>query len=156
LEPDYTMTTRTFSFRKSALALTASAAIFATPALGQSAKPMPQPAAMTAALGVPQGECGAFGKYLLQEARDFSTSLSETFLVNSARFLRAGCKPFDKDGEIQIITRSEQDGISLGTALKRMDRFDIFKASGVKHCHRPQGGTCTITTGSNTAASPRG
>jgi hypothetical protein len=150
------MTTRSFSFRKSAIALTASAALLATPALGQSARPSPQPAAVTTTARVPSGECGAFGKYLLQEARDFSNAMSETFLVNSARFLRAGCKPSDNDGEIQIITRNDQDGASLRTVLRRMDKFDIFKASGVKHCHRPQGGTCTITTGSNTSVSPRG
>jgi hypothetical protein len=136
--------------RATAFAFAAATMISGSAAQAQS----PQPVANITTPGVSTGECGAFTKYMAQEARDFGGKLSATFLDNSLRFLRAGCKPFDKDGEIQIITRNDQDGASLGTALRRMNKFDILGISGVKHCHRPDGGTCTITTGSTNLPTP--
>lgn len=136
--------------RKAAFALAAASFLAGPAAQAQS----PQPIANITTPGVSAGECGAFTKYMVKEAQDFGTKLSATFLENSLRFMRAGCKPFDQNGEIQIITRNDQDGQSLSTALRQMGRFDIFGASGVKHCHRPQGGTCTITTGSTNAPTP--
>ncbi len=91
---------------------------------------------------VSPGDCNAFGYYVLQEAREFGSQMSKTFLTAVSRFTLAGCATRDQDGEIQLITETRQDGESLRTARSRMGKIDILGLSGVGHCHRPPGGVC--------------
>jgi hypothetical protein len=94
---------------------------------------------------VSDGDCKAFRHYILQEARDFGTRMSGTFLTAASRFTKAGCVAHDQDGEIQLITETKQDAESLRTARSRMGKIDILELSGVSHCHLPRGGTCGRT-----------
>jgi hypothetical protein len=104
--------------------------------------------------GVDKGNCGAFITFMLEEARLYSNEMSKGFLLRMSRFSRSGCKPYDADGEIQLVTETRRDAISYGVALTRMGRYDIIGKSGVRHCHRPDGSTCpAVTTGA--AATPR-
>lgn len=124
-----------------------------TPAFSQAGKITERPRATQ---GVDRGNCGAFISYMLTEAEDFGSDMSQGFLNRVVRFGRAGCKSFDKNGEIQLITETNQDSISYGTALSRMGRYDIISVSGVRHCHRPDGSSCPVTTGSASTPHPAG
>jgi hypothetical protein len=105
------------------------------------------------ATGVSPVDCAVFRRYILQEAKDFADQMSGTFLTSVSRFTKAGCAARDADGEIQIITETFQDAVSLRTARGRMDKIDVMGLSGVKGCARPPNGVCPAKTG--TAASPR-
>jgi hypothetical protein len=143
-----------FSFGRAALLTTALIGAGATGMFGTAhAQNAGVQQASTTTSAVPSTECAVFAKYFNDEFRDFKKDFSRTFLVSMSRFVRADCQPVDKDGEIQIITENNRDGASLGTALSRMGKTDILGLSGVKHCHRPEGGSCTPTT--TGAATPR-
>ena len=139
------------SFRKGAIALTTAGLIAASmlaPFSAAAQQLRPTPASTTQ--GVSESDCKVFGSFILDEARDFKGKLSREFLLSAARFLKSGCKHFDADGEIQIITMNSQDGASLETALRRMGKTDIIALSGVTGCHRPEKGVCPINTSDNT------
>lgn len=118
-------------------------AIFAVPPIISPVPESPAPK------GVPKAECLAFGGYVLDEDDRFT--LSDTFFNSARSFVDAGCRAYSASGKrMQIVTETNQDGISLGTALSRMGEFDIFQASGVVHCHRPKSGLCP----DNSASTP--
>jgi hypothetical protein len=101
--------------------------------------------------GISDGDCKAFRHYILQEARDFGTRMSGTFLTAASRFTKAACVARDQDGEIQLITETTQDAVSFGTVLDRMGKVDVLGASGVLHCHRPPNGLCPASSASRRA-----
>jgi hypothetical protein len=136
---------RPSSFRKTAIGVTAAATLFAYPALGQTLKPSPVNAP---AQTVSATECAVFGSYVLDEADAFEGKLSSAFLDSVSRFVAAKCATKDAKGEIQIVTMTKQDAISIGTALRRMGKFDIIGISGVKACVRPANGVCSSSTSS--------
>lgn len=141
-----------FSAKKSAaLAAVMLATAYApTSAWAQQQKVMaanpPVGAASATTSAVSKGDCLAFGHYLAEEARDFSGKLSATFLRSVIRFAKAGCSASDDNGQIQIVTDTDQDLISFRTALRRMGKVDILSASGVAHCDRPANGICPTRT----------
>jgi hypothetical protein len=94
-------------------------------------------------------QCSVFGGYVADEADTFGTKLSATFINSIARFVSANCAAKDAKGEIHIITMTDQDAISMNTALRRTGRVDIFGISGVRHCANPPNGTCPAQTTSN-------
>jgi hypothetical protein len=98
---------------------------------------------------VSPAECSTFADYVSDEAEAFPGKLSATFMNSVLRFVKAKCTARDAQGEIQLITMNDQDGASLGTALRRMGGYDIRGISGVRGCHRPTNGTCPATTSSN-------
>ena len=138
------------SFRRAGFALATIAGLAAgdgaNAQTGLKATPANAPFTQT----VSKGDCDAFGSYLLDEARQFKDAMSKTFLQTSVRFLRAGCAATDKDGEIQLITMTDQDAASLRTALRLMGKVDIIGLSGVKGCARPATGICPANTSANT------
>lgn len=108
-----------------------------------------QPAAAGAAQSGPvsPGDCAAFQRYVLDQARAHKDAKGEnahsgTWLSSTFRFIQAGCRAEDAQGRIQIITMTDRDVVSFDTALTRMGRFDILGASGVDHCYRPDGDVC--------------
>lgn len=130
------------SFRKTAFALTTAAALAVFAAFPAAAQQVAANPPATQSQGVPTAECGAFGTYLLDEAKTYHATMSKTFLLSAGRFLKAGCAASDKDGPIQIITETNQDAASLLTARTLMGKFDILARSGVVHCDRPPNGIC--------------
>jgi hypothetical protein len=151
MRPDCTIMRSTSSFRTVAFGLTAAALALGTaaPAYSQTTLVSTPPAQTR----VSEGDCLAFRRYVADEVRAFPGQLSAEFLRGAIRFTKAGCASSDKDGDIFIITMTDQDAASLRTALKRMGKFDIIGVSGVKGCHRPSGNICPVTTGSTTAPS---
>jgi hypothetical protein len=136
---------------KVVLAFGAGALAFAGPAGAQTvAANAPNGAA--AASRVSEGDCAAFRHYVADEVKAYPGKFSSTFLKSIVRFAKASCSARDADGEIQIITETDEDSISLRTSLKRMGKVDIMGLSGVKGCHRPANGVCPVQTG---AAEPR-
>ena len=133
------------SFRKGAIALTTAAALAAGSMFPARAQTAVSNSPITTSK-VSAGDCAAFGKYLVDEARLYKKDLSRTFLLSASRFVRANCASSDKDGEIQIITETQQDAASLRTALSLMGKVDIIALSGVTGCHRPPGGVCPTRT----------
>jgi hypothetical protein len=97
--------------------------------------------------GVSDSDCKAFMSYVLDEARSYEALLSKTFLRRVVRFTEAGCRASDAQGEIELITETQQDAISFRTARGRMGRIDILSLSGVRHCHRPPNGACPARDG---------
>lgn len=120
-------------------------------AFGQTAVAT-NPASAPTTSSVSGGDCAAFGKYVLDE--DAAFKLSDTFFDSVGKFVTAKCQPFDKDGPTQIVTMTDQDAISLRTALRRMGKVDILGLSGVAHCDRPEKGVCPA--GSASTARPSG
>lgn len=137
------------AFRRAGIGLTTAAALAIAALLPAHAQSVLAANPPSGGSGVSPAQCAAFGKYLTDEARAFKKDMSRTFLVTSARFLRSGCAAFDKDGEIQIITETLQDGASLRTARRLMGKYDILGNSGVAHCDRPPNGVCPTRTGAN-------
>jgi hypothetical protein len=138
---------------RSAIVVTAivgAAALFAGTAHSQTAVATNPPPAPATSSSISGGDCAAFGKYILDE--DKTSKLSDTFFDSVGRFVTAKCQPSDKDGAIQIVTMTDQDAISLRTALRRMGKVDVLGLSGVAHCDRPENGACPA--GSASAARP--
>lgn len=117
----------------------------AAPSFAQSARASVTPAPK----GVTQAECTVFGNYLLEEVKISLKDISKGFLLDAGRFVKAGCKPYDGDGEIHLVTRTKEDGRALLTSRRRMGDTDILGKSGVIHCHRPEGGLCATRVGSS-------
>lgn len=132
---------------KVVLAFGAGALAFAGPAGAQTvAANAPNGAA--AASRVAPGDCGAFAQYLVDEAKAEPSIRGGAFLKSALRFVKAGCKTHDADGEIQIVTETTEEAVSFRTSLRRMGKVDVLGESGVKHCHRPANGVCPAQTGS--------